>query len=60
LADFRSYVECCERAAEAFRDVDRWTRMSILNSARCGFFSSDRTIRQYCNEIWRVEPVDVE
>jgi starch phosphorylase len=60
LADFRSYVECSERAAEAFRDVDRWTRMSILNSARCGFFSSDRTIRQYCNEIWRVEPVEVE
>jgi starch phosphorylase len=57
LADFRSYVDCSERAAEAYRDRERWTRMSILNTARCGFFSSDRTIRQYCDEIWNVEPV---
>jgi len=60
LADFRSYVECSERAAAAFGDRERWTWMSILNTARCGFFSSDRTIRQYCREIWRVEPVRVD
>jgi starch phosphorylase len=60
LVDFQPYVECCERAAEAYKDADRWTRMSILNAARCGFFSSDRTIRQYCQEIWRVAPVKVE
>ena len=60
LADFRSYVECCEQAAEAYRDPDRWTRMSILNTARCGFFSSDRAIRQYCEDIWQVQPVPVD
>jgi starch phosphorylase len=60
LTDFQSYVDCCEQAAKAYKDEERWTRMSILNTARCGFFSSDRTIRQYCEEIWRVEPVAVE
>lgn len=47
------------RPLKAFRDRDRWTRMAILNVARCGFFSSDRTMRQYCEEIWNVEPVSV-
>ncbi len=60
LADFAPYLECCERAAAAFRDRDGWTRMSILNAARSGFFSSDRTIRQYSEEIWRVQPVTVK
>ncbi|OHB80196.1 MAG: glycogen phosphorylase [Planctomycetes bacterium RBG_16_64_10] len=59
LPDFPSYVDCCERAAEAYQDSDRWTRMSILNTARCGFFSSDRAVREYCEEIWQVEPVVV-
>jgi starch phosphorylase len=59
LTDFASYLDCCERAAAAFRDRDGWTRMSILNAARSGFFSSDRTIRQYSEEIWRVHPVAV-
>ena len=60
LADFAGYVECCERAAKAYEDRDRWIRMSILNAARCGFFSSDRTIRQYCEEIWQVQPVEIK
>jgi starch phosphorylase len=59
LADYASYVECQARAAQAYLDKERWTRMSILNTARCGFFSADRTIAQYCEEIWDVEPVRV-
>ncbi len=60
MADFASYVDCCERAARAYEDPDDWTRMSILNTARCGFFSSDRSMREYCDQIWRVQPVRVE
>jgi glycogen phosphorylase len=59
LADFAAYIECSERAAAAYRNPADWTRMSILNAARCGFFSSDRTIHQYCSEIWHVEPVHI-
>jgi starch phosphorylase len=59
LADYQSFLEAQERAATAYRDQEGWTRMSILNSARCGFFSSDRSMRQYCEEIWAVEPVPV-
>ncbi|GAB6038774.1 glycogen/starch/alpha-glucan phosphorylase [Fundidesulfovibrio butyratiphilus] len=54
LADFDSYMECQERAAQAYRDKERWTRMSILNVARMGFFSSDRAIAEYCEKIWNV------
>jgi starch phosphorylase len=59
LADFQSYVECQDKVAEAYRDTERWTRMSILNSARSGKFSSDRTISEYCAEIWQVESVPI-
>ena len=59
MADFRAYVDCSERSATAFEDRSQWTRMSILNAARSGFFSSDRTIREYCADIWKVEPVTV-
>jgi starch phosphorylase len=59
LADFRSYVDCQAKVSEAYRDADRWTRMSILNTARSGKFSSDRTIREYCADIWNVKPVPI-
>jgi starch phosphorylase len=54
LADFESYVACQERVAEAWQDAERWTRMSILNTARSGKFSSDRAVREYCDGIWDV------
>ncbi|HEX2574294.1 MAG TPA: glycogen/starch/alpha-glucan phosphorylase [Polyangia bacterium] len=57
LADFRAYVECQEAVSQAYRDPERWTRMSILNIAKMGRFSSDRTIREYAREIWKVDPV---
>jgi starch phosphorylase len=59
FADFQSYVECQERVAAAYQDTERWTRMSILNAARSGKFSSDRTIREYCADIWRVKSVPI-
>ncbi len=60
FADFDSYVACQERAAQAYSEQSNWTRMSVLNVARMGKFSSDRSIREYCDEIWDVEPVQVE
>lgn len=57
LADFRSYIDCQARVSAAWRDLDWWTRASILNTARAGRFSSDRSIREYAERIWRVEPV---
>jgi glycogen phosphorylase len=60
FADYQSYIDCQERVSEAYRDRENWTRMSILNTARSGFFSSDRTIREYCQDIWNVKPVKVD
>jgi starch phosphorylase len=57
LADFASYAECQQRVEEAFVDKERWTRMAILNVARMGKFSSDRTIREYAEQIWKTTPV---
>ena len=59
LADFRSYSDCQARVDAAYRDQAGWARMAILNTARMGKFSSDRTIREYANEIWRLQPATV-
>ncbi len=59
LADYQSYVDCQARASGVYRDQAQWAKMSILNVARMGKFSSDRAIREYCQEIWHVEPVKI-
>jgi starch phosphorylase len=59
FADFEPYLDIQDAVDQAYRQPDDWTRKSILNVARCGFFSSDRTIKEYCDEIWRVKPVKV-
>jgi starch phosphorylase len=60
LADFQSFIECQTQVSAAYADTERWTRMSILNTARCGKFSSDRTIREYCTDIWQVRAVPIQ
>lgn len=60
LADYRSYIDCQDRVSAAWLDGDTWARMSILNSARSGKFSSDRAIEQYCDDIWNVGPMTVD
>jgi starch phosphorylase len=60
LADYAAYVACQEKVSAAWSAPDRWARMSILNTARSGKFSSDRAIREYCDEIWAVGPVPVQ
>jgi starch phosphorylase len=60
LADYASYVACQDRVSAVWRDPDTWTRMSILNTARSGKFSSDRAIAEYCDHIWGVGPMSVK
>ena len=56
FADYQAYIDCQERVSDAYRDRANWTRMSILNCARVGRFSSDRSIREYCRHIWAIDP----
>ena len=60
FADYEAYIKCQEQVSEAYKDRENWTRMSILNTARMGKFSSDRAIREYCEKIWNAKPVKVE
>ncbi|MBV6467296.1 MAG: glycogen phosphorylase [Candidatus Brocadia sp.] len=55
LADYQSYIDCQDGVSSAYHDQERWTRMSILNVARMGKFSSDRSIREYCDTIWNIK-----
>ena len=59
LADYPSYIEAQQWVTEAYADTERWTRMSVLNVARMGWFSSDRAIKAYCDEIWKTAPMPV-
>jgi starch phosphorylase len=60
LADFRSYSDAQARVDAAYRDQSKWAKMAILNTARMGKFSSDRTIREYAEQIWKLNPVAVK
>ena len=57
LADFRSYVDTQHEVALAYQNHERWNTMSIINSARSGIFSTDRTMQQYNEDIWKLNPV---
>ena len=59
LTDYQAYADCQEQVTALWRDQQAWTRTAILNVARMGKFSSDRSIREYCEHVWRVEPVKV-
>jgi starch phosphorylase len=59
FADYAAYIACQDEVGAAYRDPQRWTRMSILNVARMGKFSSDRAIGEYCRDIWRATPVPI-
>ena len=54
IADFSDYCDAQDRVSAAWKDRERWTRMSVINTARSGFFSSDRSIREYCTKIWGI------
>jgi starch phosphorylase len=59
LADFKSYCETQDKVSEAFKDKPRWGKMAVLNTARVGKFSSDRTILEYAKDIWHLDPVPI-
>jgi starch phosphorylase len=60
LADYQSFIDAQDRVSAAYKDQDAWTKMSILNVARIGKFSSDRSIRDYCADIWKSWPVKIQ
>ena len=59
-ADFRSFVDAQLAAGETYEDREAWTRMSILNTAYSGQFSTDRTMRDYNDDIWKLEPIQLD
>jgi len=60
LADYQFYIDCQDRVSAAYKDQEAWTRMSILNVTRIGKFSSDRSIRDYCADIWKAWPTKIQ
>jgi starch phosphorylase len=59
MADFGSYMSCQRRVERAYLDQDAWNRAAVINIARMGYFSSDRTIREYATDIWKAQPVEI-
>jgi hypothetical protein len=59
LADYPSYIACQDQVSQTYQNRTLWTRMSILNTARIGYFSSDRAIQDYSEIIWHTKPVKV-
>ncbi len=59
LADYQSYIDCQDAVSHAYLDQEHWTRMSILNTARMGFFSSDRSVHEYARDIWHTKPLEL-
>ena len=59
LADYRAYIEAQEQANQTYRDPLKWAKMAIQNVAGSGKFSSDRTISEYANDIWKLKPVPI-
>jgi len=57
LADYQSYIDCQDRVSSAYRDQGNWIRMSVLNVARMWKFSSDRSIGEYCDQVWQIKPM---
>ena len=59
LKDFASYVEAQEKINELYKDQKKWLHMSIVNTAKSGFFTTDRTMREYNQDIWHVKPIEL-
>jgi len=57
MADYQAYADCQRQVSQAYGDAGHWARMSIHNTSHSGKFSSDRSIRQYCDTIWKARPV---
>ena len=60
MADFEDYLNAQNNVSKAWKNRKEWNRMSLLNTARSGFFSSDRSIKDYCNLIWEIDPLPVD
>jgi starch phosphorylase len=59
LADYQAYIDAQDEVSKLYQNADEWTKMAILNVARVGKFSSDRSIKEYAEKIWKVEPVKI-
>jgi starch phosphorylase len=59
VEDFSAYRASQKQVDDTWNEPTRWARASILNCARCGWFSSDRSIKEYCDRVWRIDPVPI-